>query len=516
MPTPGTTDVASLLAIDGPAKRERLGEAAEGMRLEMEALSLEVRDLIIAQPPVKLLGYLQAQFHVAMFGGAPSDDEERRPDKDVLKSFQFALEYAHAVWSCHADLPDKDEPLDEESAARLFDVLEKLENSTMGYCMASAAANVGDDGGRTSAGIEFRAKTSWALIRGHRYQVLEGEFFDFVLAPHADALREVYEMEPGEIASGMQDIADAMRSGFSSAVDRMMNHMEAAYDLVERTGEDLGTVIKRLQSDSATFEEDMSGGVKDMFFGGTSNLSRHTDLKAPLLDDLSYAPGENTEFYEPGEFCGTPMRTLPGRVKPAIRLDGEAFTPFSAMAKELPEVEPILGRHPFMSMSVDDLFVLNRFLLTTGTSPLSRSATADRWHSKRDALRRDRSPRRVHIGQPVRHDGPRTSDDGRQHHDGLLQRCRGPVLRGPRLGSRTHSFAELPWHLRRDTRHARARSPRASAEDGLVPARLRWCRPEYACGQHRPAGAYIGKPSPAARPDRRGQPSSGLALQGRC
>jgi hypothetical protein len=51
MPTPGTTDVASLLAIDGPAKRERLGEAAEGMRLEMEALSLQVRDLIIAQPP---------------------------------------------------------------------------------------------------------------------------------------------------------------------------------------------------------------------------------------------------------------------------------------------------------------------------------------------------------------------------------------------------------------------------------------------------------------------------------
>ena len=44
----------------------------------------------------------------------------------------------------------------------------------------------------------------------------------------------------------------------------------------------------------------------------------------------------------------------------------EAFTPFSAMAKELPEVEPILGEYPFISMSVDDLFVLRRFLPTTG------------------------------------------------------------------------------------------------------------------------------------------------------
>ena len=36
------------------------------------------------------------------------------------------------------------------------------------------------------------------------------------------------------------------------------------------------------------------------------------------------------------------------------------------MSKELAEVEPILGKHPFISMSVDDLFVLNRFLPTIG------------------------------------------------------------------------------------------------------------------------------------------------------
>jgi hypothetical protein len=49
-----------------------------------------------------------------------------------------------------------------------------------------------------------------------------------------------------------------------------------------------------------------------------------------------------------------------------IGLTVEAFTPFSAMCKELSEIQPILGRHPFVSMSVDDLFVLDRFLPTTG------------------------------------------------------------------------------------------------------------------------------------------------------
>jgi hypothetical protein len=36
------------------------------------------------------------------------------------------------------------------------------------------------------------------------------------------------------------------------------------------------------------------------------------------------------------------------------------------MSKRLPEMAPILGKYPFVSMSVDDLFVLTRFLPTTG------------------------------------------------------------------------------------------------------------------------------------------------------
>lgn len=497
----------------------------------MEALSLEVRDLILAQPPIQMLGYVMSQFHMGVIGDVQDSGNDYRPNKEMLRSFQFILEYAHAVWSCHTDLMDESSPLDEAKAARLFDVSQQLQAKTMMYCMASAAANRDLARSERSRDMEFHAKSSWALIRGHRYQVLEGEFFRFVLGPHAEALREAYTMEPAEIADGVQGIADSMRSGFSTAADDMMRRMDQAYALVEQTGEDLGAVIARMRDEDPDFQAGASDSVKDMFFGGTCNLSRHTNFSPALLEDLSYMPGENTEFFAPGEFCGTPMRTLPGRVKPAVRLGGEtyatdgqfvrdsayraiqrgvcarlsyrdawlkkqavvveqafptiftkqfadariinsvfyqdvdtggwaetdllvmagdalivieakagnlpmqspatsfktherviqdlvvkayrqckrfldylasaqevplyslqggkyievsrikrgdfrvvlpigltveAFTPFSAMAKELPEVEPILGKHPFISMSVDDLFVLNRFLPTTG------------------------------------------------------------------------------------------------------------------------------------------------------
>ena len=510
------------------ARRAHFIASADKLREDMELLSLRVRDLIITQPPIQLLGYLLAQFHMANMSASEDDG---RPHKEIIQKFQLALEYAHAVWSCHSPLADETIRLDETVAAELFGVLDGLANTTMMYCMASSAANILPEGNRQSADTEFHAKSAWSLIRGHRYQVLEGEFFKYVLRPHADALQKAYGMDFGSIAEGIQNIADAFRTGLSHAAERMFERMEQAYKLVEETGEDLETVLAGLKESEPTYATEMTGYMQDMLFGGVCNLSRHSSLSESVLKDLSFQPGENEKFYAPGEFVGTPMRTLPAREKPGIKLgdqfyatDGqfirdsayraiqwglwkrlpyrqewlrrqaliveeayptifanqlkgaqtynsvyyrdpqtgnwaesdllivledvlfaieakagampmqspatnftsherviqdlivkayyqcrrfleylasqsevpifhliegqyveiarlrraafrcifpigltvEAFTPFSAMAKELEEVQPILGNHPFISMSVDDLFVLNRFLPTTG------------------------------------------------------------------------------------------------------------------------------------------------------
>ena len=495
-------------------------QAAEAFRNEMEALGQSVRDLVVRQPPIQLLGYLLAQFHMAIMLPAQTSEDEPRPDKDTLKTFQFALEYLHGVWSTHGSLLPESTPFDEDLAGELMQVLAQLEEKTMWYCMASSQTRT-----------EFQAKSTWALIRGHRYQVLEEEFFHFVLAPHDAALRQAYGIGSDDVAAGIQNISDAFRTGFSTAANKLMERMDDTYRMVEESGEELETVLERLKTEDSSFSSEMSSIMHDMFFAGVCNLSRHSGLPRQLLEDLSYEPGQNDKFFAEGAFSGTPMRTLPARIRPGIRLgedffatDGqfvrdsayraiqwglwrrlpyrdewlkrqgqaveqaypvifssqlkgaqkfesvfyrdvgsgewvetdllmiladallvveakagvmpmqspatnftshervihdliaeayrqckrfleylssapevalynlvageyvevgrirqeqfrlilpigltvEAFTPFSTMAKELPEVEPILGRHPFISMSVDDLFVLSRFLPTTG------------------------------------------------------------------------------------------------------------------------------------------------------
>ncbi len=497
----------------------------------MEALALKARDLILAQPPIRFLGYVLSQFHVALLHVSTDAAENVHHQKEVVKTYQLVLEYMHAVWSCHADLPGEAQAVDEGKAGELMEVFAALDIKTMLYCTVSAAAQIDDGAGGHSVDTEFQAKSSWSLIRGHRYQVLEEEFFRFALEPHSNALKSAYGVDHEEIAAGIQRIADAFRAGVSRAAEGLNAAMERAYGMAKASGKYIETVMTRLRAEEPEYAEEIGHKIQDMLFGGVCNLSRHSGLPAALLDDLSYAPGENTQFFAAGEFAGTPMRALPARSKPGIKFGGsvyatdgqfvrdsayraiqwglwkrlpyrdewisrqgrrveeaypkifshqlrrarpyesvyhkdvttgewvecdllllvddvllviegkagvmpmqspatnfashertineligkaykqcarfieylasapevplfwlqngshvetarirrdrfrlvlpigltiEAFTPFSAMAKELPGIVPILGAHPFISMSVDDLFVLNRFLPTTG------------------------------------------------------------------------------------------------------------------------------------------------------
>jgi len=60
------------------------------------------------------------------------------------------------------------------------------------------------------------------------------------------------------------------------------------------------------------------------------------------------------------------VRRAEYRVMLPIGLTVESFSPLSAFCKELPEIMPLLGKHPFISLSIDDLFVLRRFLPSPG------------------------------------------------------------------------------------------------------------------------------------------------------
>jgi hypothetical protein len=113
-----------------------------------------------------------------------------------------------------------------------------------------------------------------------------------------------------------------------------MDGMEKTYASMEGADDDLAAAIKKIEETDANFAAEMSGAMHDMFYGGICNMSRHTKLSAPLLEDLSYAPGGNSEFFADGEFKGTPMRTLPALIRPGIKLGDDYYITDGQFARD--------------------------------------------------------------------------------------------------------------------------------------------------------------------------------------
>lgn len=498
------------------------------MQAEMERLSERLRIAILKCDAKQLIGYLWTQLLMGQL--AHSDQVPVRP-AEALDDLMFALEYVHAVLSGHAH-SEHGKSAEADDLGAVLTLATQLRQGAMLYCLVAARRTPEGLFGPETGTVAMQAMTSWVTLRGHRYQALECEFLEFVLQPHDEALRSAYGVGSAEIAVGIQAAVDATRFGHMQAAEALKNASDAAHEFAEREGLALGEAMRRMQVEDAASLRLAASAFKDLFLGGICNVAKTSGLPSRLLEDLAYTPGEESEFFAEGPLRGTPLRRLPGRVKPFVALDDgiyacdanfmrdstyralqwgllkrlpsyqkdwttrqteltemaftrifakqlagaevftsiyypdpdtgkwvendvlvllndallqievkagvmpmhspelhferhvrtiqelvvkahqqcdrflryaasapevpiyrlvdgrheevrrlrlsdyrvvvpvgltvEAFTPFSSMSKRLPAVQPILGKHPFVSMSIDDLFVLSRFLPTTG------------------------------------------------------------------------------------------------------------------------------------------------------
>ncbi len=320
------------MAIVGLNEDERQ-KAEERTRLEMEQLSAKLKDLILSQPPQDLLGYLWSR--LLMTAMHPSRDEMPPAEQgnlaqdgtedstDQLDLTQLILEYVHATWSSFES--GELGALDESVCADIANTAGELKAATFNYCILSTASVKGGIFGDKSSEIEFLAKSNWVLIRSHRYQVLEKEFYAFVLSVHDDALRTAFGIGAGDIAAGIQAITDAMRVGHMRAANSLFEQMEAANAFAAERGLTFEQAAEDWKKERPDRVAASASAIEDLFRGEICNLSKHTKLPPSLLEALAFERGGNVEFFAPGPLSGTPLRTLPARVKPLVKIDNDYF-----------------------------------------------------------------------------------------------------------------------------------------------------------------------------------------------
>jgi SEC-C motif len=301
-------------------------EVAKSTRQEMEALARRMRDLIAAQPPLDLLGYIYGQrllMSLPKSDTSTAPEAEDHPSDTLVDDTQLVLEYLHATLA--STPPSERSSLDEAACAELFELVTKLKAAALFHAMATSAGTEDGAFGPGTADVEFQAKSTWVNLRGNRYQVLEGEFYRYVLAPHDARLREEYGIGAADIAAGFQSLANAIRTGQSEAFEVLAKQINDVQTLAQGRGESFEQATANWAESHPELVQTAAQGVDDMLRGGICNVSRHTQLPAALLADLAYERGEETEFFAEGSYSGTPFRTLPARKKPLVKIDGDYY-----------------------------------------------------------------------------------------------------------------------------------------------------------------------------------------------
>lgn len=309
-------------------------EPAAFLVKDMEATSARMRELIVAMPPHDLLGYIYARRVMKAMADQSAAEGQFQTDgsDELINENQFLLEYVHAVLA--SDAAPAGMTFDEAQCTELFELGRKLQEQAMLFAITSSADTKDAIFGPNTAEIEFSAKSTWVMMRGNRYQVLEGEFYRYVLAPHNEVLEEVYGVGAAYIAEGFQAMADATRSGHAEAAMEMIKQMEAAQTFAAAQEKPLEETMEAWVAANAEQAKAAGRAMDDMFRGGIANVSRHTKLPPKLLADLAYQRGEETEFFAAGDFAGTPYRTLPARKKPLIQLGSDYYAVDPCFARD--------------------------------------------------------------------------------------------------------------------------------------------------------------------------------------
>lgn len=289
----------------------------QALESKLESLGTQLKQLILGQDPKLLLGFLWGQLLMGVsVAAAERPNVVTADDGPIL----YALEYAHAVWSSE-QAPEKESgTLDESTAYKILAVSEELRTCALHFATFSSGSKEGKFGVQTGR-VEFAAKSNWVTVRGYRYPVLESEFFNYVLAPHEAALKQAYGVGAAEIAKGIQNLAEAMRSGIYRAYEGIEEERKKVEALAKELSLSEGDALNQAIAADASLSERLHKHQDDIFCGGICNATKHSGLPDAILKDLGYVRGEATEFFEPGPLCGTPLRTLPARVKPLVLLN---------------------------------------------------------------------------------------------------------------------------------------------------------------------------------------------------
>src|SRR5258705_7129631 len=180
--------------------------------------------------------------------------------------------------------------------------------------------------------FKFKAQLYWCNIRGSRYQVHEPAYLRDMFLPHSEVLQELFGLTGEQFVEAFTRIWHSLSFGLYEAfksLEELRN--DALHALEAKTAAESPPTAAQLSELMASVlkeegwkqrHSEVSGRLigMDLF-----DVRKTTALPQQLLDDLTWSPGEEKEFYAEGEFRGWPLRIWPVFRRPFVRLNGRYY-----------------------------------------------------------------------------------------------------------------------------------------------------------------------------------------------
>lgn len=293
---------------------------------EIEALVASIAARIARLPPDRLLqrGWWEYSAMIVGLGGRDASDSDKLAAARMVDYVQSVIVSVK---------PEKyaDDVSEEDWAKLKADVETLFRRLTLDYQMCLTAHRRAQDP-QLDMKLEefrFRAETLWLNIRGKRYQLHERQALIDVLAPHSDILLKLFGLDAAALATEFDKILTRLTRGLIDiATDMKELHAKSMVRLDELIVNNQGLEFEALMA--KVFEDPDLATQRDRFTGAMFGLDlfdveKNTALPKVLLNALSYSPGEDAEFFAPGEFAGWPLRIWPIMRRPFIRLNGSTY-----------------------------------------------------------------------------------------------------------------------------------------------------------------------------------------------
>lgn len=310
---------------------KELANISTEVKLEIESLVEEIRNLIVECNPLKLLNYAYNNL-VKNIGGIAA--ECNIPTESIFIGRE--IEYIQSVLVSSENVHREDN--DTNNFDKISEKIQQLYRDTQSYLMFYNAKLKEENGESYDEELgKFLLEAQLTMfIRGDRYQIYDILHLNELLEIHNDEFQKLYNITTCDFINGLDNIKKSLLSvenlmigmhGEQGIQFLQFMKMFEAYEEFEKKeisdhGErDMEKLMQKFsQSESSKLYLDQ---MKDLEYD-RFDVEKLTCWPTELIKDLSFSLGLNNDFFD-GEYSGWPLNELPISKKPFIEINNKYY-----------------------------------------------------------------------------------------------------------------------------------------------------------------------------------------------